>query len=121
MVAMYFFLIFFILLSLFMGVVWFERKRNKKFFEEVRAKFDVFVQDQQDALSSLDIIQALEYIMRYLAHQVSHVTVALLHFAARRSERMLRKARKRLADAKPVEEPSHFVKSMKEIKEISPE
>lgn len=115
--AMYFFFTFFILTALFVGVVWFERKRDKKFFEEYRVRLDRFVKEQQDALSSLDIIQALEYIMRYLAVWVSHVVIAVLHFLARKSERMLRKARRKLHAARPQEEPSHFVKAMKEARE----
>ncbi len=119
MVPMYFFLFFFLLTALFLGMVWFERKRDQKFFQEEREKFDAFVREQKDIFSALDIIQALEYIMRYLALQITHVVVALLHFMARRSERFLRKARRRINAAKPAqEEPSHFVKSMKEAKVI---
>ena len=118
MVSMYFFLFFFLLTALFLGMVWFERKRDRKFFQNERESFDRFVREQQEVFSSLDIIQALEYIMRYLALQISHVVVALLHFAAKRIERVLRKARKRINAAKPPqEEPSHFVKTMKEAQE----
>lgn len=118
MVSMYFFLFFFLLTALFLGMVWFERKRDRKFFQSERESFDRFVREQQEVFSSLDIIQALEYIMRYLALQISHVVVALLHFAAKRTERVLRKARKRINAAKPPqEEPSHFVKTMKEAQE----
>lgn len=99
-------------------MVWFERKRDKKFFEAQRKSFDGFIQEQKEVFSSLDIIQALEYIMRYLALQISHGVLAILHFAAKRVERVLRKARKRITAAKPPqEEPSHFVKKMKEAQE----
>lgn len=117
MVPMYFFLTFFILTALFVGMVWFERKRDQKFFEVTRGKFDDFVREQHTALSSLDIIQALEYIMRYLALQMSHLVVGILHFVAKRSERVLRKARKKLDAVQPQEEPSQYVKAMKEAKE----
>jgi|AntRauTorckE6833_2_1112554.scaffolds.fasta_scaffold52320_2 uncharacterized membrane protein len=119
MVSMYLFLLFFTLTALFVGTVWFERKRNKKFFETERAQFDAFMREQEEIFSSLDIIQALEYIMRYLALQITHVVVAMLHFVARRSERFLRKARRRIDAAKPQhqDEPSHFVKTMKEAQE----
>lgn len=115
--SMIFFLTFFTLTMLFVGVVWYERKRDKKFFEHTRSAFDRYVQKQLDELASLDIIQALEYIIRYIALTVTHVVVAVLHFTARRVERVLRKARRRLDAAKPQEEPSHFVKAMKEVKE----
>jgi len=122
MVSMYFFLFFFSLTTLFMGVVWFERKRDQKFFEEARERFDIFIREQKEIFSALDIIQALEYIMRYLALQITHGVVALLHFMARRSERFLRKARRRIDAAKPPqEEPSHFVKSMREAKVLRDE
>jgi signal transduction histidine kinase len=118
MASMYFFLFFFLLTVLFVGMVWFERKRNKKFFEGTRAKFDVYVKEQQSALASLDIIQALEYIMRYLALQMSHLIVGILHFVAKRSERVLRKARRKLHAAQPQDEPSQYVKAMKGAKDV---
>lgn len=101
----------------FVAIVWFERKRDKKFFGSTRERFDAFVEKQYKEITSLDIIEALEYIVRYIALQVSHVVVAVLHFSARRLERVLRKARQRLHQAKPAEEPSHFVKAMREVKE----
>jgi len=122
MASMYFFLFFFLLTALFLGMVWFERKRDQKFFQEEREKFDTFIREQEEIFSALDIIQALEYIMRYLALQITHGVVALLHFMARRSERFLRKARRRIHAAKPPqEEPSHFVKSMKEAQVLRDE
>ncbi|MBL1434530.1 hypothetical protein COB87_003130 [Candidatus Wolfebacteria bacterium] len=115
---MYLFLIFFTLTTLFVGMVWFERKRDQKFLEKRRAQFDMFMREQEEIFSSLDIIQALEYIMRYLALQISHGVIAFLHFMARRSELFLRKARRKINAAKPPqEEPSHFVKAMREAKE----
>ena len=98
-----------------MGIVWYERKRDQKFLQERREVFDEYVRTQQETFSSLDIIQALEYIMRYLALQVSQVVIALLHFLARKVEYYLRKVRRRIsAAAKPQEEPSSFVRAMKE-------
>ena len=117
--SMILFLITFTLLMAFVAVVWLERKRDQKFFVVQRERFDAFVQKQYEEIKSLDIIEALEYIVRYIALQVSHVVVAVLHFIARRVERVLRKARRRLHQAKPSEEPSHFVKAMREVKESS--
>lgn len=119
--SMIFFLLTFTLLMAFVAIVWLERKRDKKFLAVPRERFDAFVQRQYEEVKSLDIIEALEYIVRYIALQVSHVVVAVLHFIARRVERVLRRARKRLHQAKPAEEPSHFVKAMREVKESSSE
>ena len=117
MVSMYFFLIFFLLTAGFVALIWFERKRDKKIFQGRREAFDRYVREWQERVATLDLRELLEYSMRYLALRISHVVVAVLHFIARRTERVLRRARRRLDAAKPVEEPSSYVKAMKKMKE----
>lgn len=117
MLSVYIFLVVLFLVVAFFALLIIERRREVRFFAERRDTFDAWVTHVEGELRTLKTAEIIEQTGKYVVFHVTHVAVALLHFLARKVEQVLRKLRRRVQRARPKqEEPSQYVKEMREFK-----
>ena len=117
MVSMY---IFFLSLGATVGFLVLasaERSRGRRVYAPLREKIDSYVERSIGFCRSVPFGELLSRLVRSIGLEVSHFVVAVLHFLAKRVEKLLRRLRRKIQqETRPQEEPSAYVQAMKEAK-----